>query len=243
MDFDSNDPIDLSNKKIIVLGVFLIFISNLMWLFAILGSLLSVIGYFSSMGSQGSMSGDSPLADLALYLALVSDIAGFSLFGFGMISNRSPEDRSPLMSGSFFISWALVASIWRAIFIFHPTSVIANVFTHDSFLRIVDFSSPLRILIGILFSFNGILMLLGIYFFTRSNRYANRSLFFWSILNLVGTFGYGFHIIFVGFILADPTNSPPLFVLSALLKQQIIPLIGVISFYKTKLMSIMILFT
>ncbi|MFX0181925.1 MAG: hypothetical protein ACFE95_02485 [Candidatus Hodarchaeota archaeon] len=116
-------------------------------------------------------------------------------------------------------------------------------YTADSFLRIIDFFSPFRIIIGILFSLNGILMLLGIYFFNRLNRNANRSLILWNILNFVGAFGFGFHIIFVEFILADPTNSPPILYLSFWLKCLIIPIIGVISFCKTKLMSIKMLFT
>jgi hypothetical protein len=224
----SDDPIELSNMKLLVIGVILIFTSNLMWLFADFGAILGLFGYFSSMGSQGSLRGDSVLADLAMYLALISDIVGFSLFGIGLISNRSTNYRSLLLSGGFFVSWALIASIWRVIFFFYPISVITNMYTADGFNRIIDFFPPLRVFIGILFSLNGLLMLLGIYFFNKSKRHP---------------YGFGFHIIFVEFILADPTYSPPILFMSFWLKCLITPLIGVISFYKTKLISIKMLLT
>jgi len=216
-----------------------------MWLFADFGAILGLFGYFSSMGSQGSLRGDSVLADLAMYLALISDIVGFSLFGIGLISNRSTNYRSLLLSGGFFVSWALIASIWRVIFFFYPISVITNMYTADGFNRIIDFFPPLRVFIGILFSLNGLLMLLGIYFFNKSKRhpYQSSTLIFWSILNFVGAIGFGFHIIFVEFILADPTYSPPILFMSFWLKCLITPLIGVISFYKTKLISIKMLLT
>lgn len=164
------------------IGFIIIILNNIGWLLALILSIF-VSGSYIGYPSEDYF---TPIWALLTNLCLLSDIIGFSILGISLVllnqsTERSGEDQSLLFAGGSFLTWSVLAILWRFLGPLAFGHQIAVNFGTGLNLNITN-----DLLLAVIFLINGFVMLFGTYFLSKM--FETKLLVVYGILNLIGVF-------------------------------------------------------